>query len=164
MGLCIMTAHLKYLPNILLLNTYVDDGLQALTASTPVRPSRPAAAAARALPQRPWHTCRLRALQGRSLHKASRRRSSGVAAAPRAMVNVDFSPALVLGLGMVAGGLLLYNVRLSRPWISRDYDVVISSISILTGGILVFQVRRAQAVGLSQCHRCARRWTVDGGA
>jgi len=80
------------------------------------------------------------------------------------MVNVDFSPALVLGLGMVAGGLLLYNVRLSRPWISRDYDVVISSISILTGGILVFQVRRAQAVGLSQCHRCARRWTVDGGA
>lgn len=80
------------------------------------------------------------------------------------MVNVDFSPALVLGLGMVAGGLLLYNVRLSRPWISRDYDVVISSISILTGGILVFQVRRAQAVGLSQRHRSARRWTVDGGA
>ena len=62
-------------------------------------------------------------------------------AAPLAMVNVDFSPALVLGLGMVAGGLLLYNVRLSRPYISRDYDVVISSISILVGGILVFQVQ-----------------------
>lgn len=59
------------------------------------------------------------------------------------MVNVDFSPALVLGLGMVGGGLLLYNVRLSRPWISRDYDVVISSVSILTGGILVFQVLQA---------------------
>jgi Ycf66 protein N-terminus len=56
------------------------------------------------------------------------------------MVNVDFSPALVLGLGMVAGGVLLYNVRINRPWISRDYDVVISSISVLVGGILIFQV------------------------
>lgn len=56
------------------------------------------------------------------------------------MVNVDFTPSLVLGLGMIGGGLGLYQVRLSRPWISRDYDVVISSISILTGGILVFQV------------------------
>jgi hypothetical protein len=57
------------------------------------------------------------------------------------MVNVDFTPSLVLGLGMIGGGLALYQVRLSRPWISRDYDVVISSISILTGGILVFQVQ-----------------------
>ena len=56
------------------------------------------------------------------------------------MVNVDFTPSLVLGLGMIGGGLGLYQVRLSRPSISRDYDVVISSISILTGGILVFQV------------------------
>lgn len=59
---------------------------------------------------------------------------------PQAMVNVDFSPALVLGLGMVAGGVLLYNVRVNRPWISRDYDVVISSVSVLVGGILIFQV------------------------
>ena len=56
------------------------------------------------------------------------------------MVNVDFSPALILGLGMVAGGVLLYNVRINRPWISREYDVVISSISVLVGGILIFQV------------------------
>lgn len=56
------------------------------------------------------------------------------------MVNVDFSPALILGLGMVAGGVLLYNVRINRPYISRDYDVVISSISVLVGGILIFQV------------------------
>ena len=62
-----------------------------------------------------------------------------------AMVNVDFTPSLVLGLGMIGGGLALYQVRLSRPWISRDYDVVISSISILTGGILVFQVPPASA-------------------
>ena len=65
------------------------------------------------------------------------------ATGPVAMVNVDFTPSLVLGLGMIGGGLGLYQVRLSRPWISRDYDVVISSISILTGGILVFQVNPA---------------------
>lgn len=56
------------------------------------------------------------------------------------MVNVDLSPSLLLGVGMIGGGLALYQVRLSRPWISRDYDVVISSIAILTGGILIFQV------------------------
>ena len=57
------------------------------------------------------------------------------------MVNVDLSPSLLLGLGMIGGGLALYQVRLAKPWISRDYDVVISSIAILTGGILVFQAR-----------------------
>lgn len=62
-------------------------------------------------------------------------------ASPMAMVNVDFSPSLLLGIGMIGGGLALYQVRLSKPWISRDYDVVISSIAILTGGILIFQVR-----------------------
>lgn len=62
------------------------------------------------------------------------------AASPVAMVNVDFSPSLLLGIGMIGGGLALYQVRLSKPWISRDYDVVISSVAILTGGILIFQV------------------------
>ena len=56
------------------------------------------------------------------------------------MVNVDFSPALVLGIFTMAGGALLYNNRLRRPRVSRDYDVTIASISVLVGGILVFQV------------------------
>lgn len=28
-----------------------------------------------------------------------------------------------------------------KPWISKDYDVVVSCISLLVGGILIFQVR-----------------------
>ena len=58
-----------------------------------------------------------------------------------AMVNVDFSPATILGAGLVGLGLALYQVRAAKPWISRDYDVIISSVAILTGGILIFQVR-----------------------
>ena len=55
------------------------------------------------------------------------------------MVNVDFSPALVLGAGLVGGGLALYQLRRLRPSLSRDFDVVVSSIAIFSGGILVFQ-------------------------
>jgi len=55
------------------------------------------------------------------------------------MVNVDLSPATILGTSMVLSGLALYQVRASKPWLSRDYDVVISSIAVLTGGIIVFQ-------------------------
>jgi len=57
----------------------------------------------------------------------------------RAMVNLELSPAVVLGVGMLSGGIVLYNVRSQRPEISRDADVVISSVSVLVGGILVFQ-------------------------
>ncbi|KAK9832484.1 hypothetical protein WJX81_001075 [Elliptochloris bilobata] len=55
------------------------------------------------------------------------------------MVNVDFSPALVLGMGFVACGLSLYQLRRIQPELSRDFDVVVSSIAIFSGGILVFQ-------------------------
>jgi Ycf66 protein N-terminus len=94
--------------------------------------------------QQPWRRRQLTALMSRQRRRSHNRSSR--TAAPRAMVNVDFSPALILGLGMVAGGVLLYNVRINRPWISRDYDVVISSISVLVGGILIFQVGSAMGV------------------
>ena len=55
------------------------------------------------------------------------------------MVNVDFSPALVLGMGLIGGGLALYQLRRARPSVSRDFDVVASSVAIFSGGILVFQ-------------------------
>ncbi|KAK9829487.1 hypothetical protein WJX72_006160 [[Myrmecia] bisecta] len=55
------------------------------------------------------------------------------------MVNVDFSPALVLGLGMIAGGLGLSQMQRVRPWLSRDFDLVMSCVAIFSGGILVFQ-------------------------
>lgn len=69
-----------------------------------------------------------------------RRRRCG-ATQTLAMVNVDFSPALVLGMGFVACGLSLYQLRRIQPELSRDFDVVVSSIAIFSGGILVFQVR-----------------------
>ena len=68
--------------------------------------------------------------------------SASLAAAsslPLAMVNVDFSPALVLGMGLIGGGLALYQLRRARPSVSRDFDVVASSVAIFSGGILVFQ-------------------------
>ena len=56
-----------------------------------------------------------------------------------ALVNVEFGPSTVLGVGMVLGGLGLYQVRAMRPALSRDYDIMFSSIALLTGGILIFQ-------------------------
>ena len=68
---------------------------------------------------------------------AARRRPAPRAAT--AMVNVDFSPALFLGMGLIGGGLTLYQLRRFRPGLSRDFDVIVSSVAIFSGGILVFQ-------------------------
>ena len=57
----------------------------------------------------------------------------------KAMVNVDVSPSVILGVGLIGSGVSLWQIRQSKPWISKDYDVVISCISLLVGGILIFQ-------------------------
>jgi len=57
----------------------------------------------------------------------------------RALVNVDFGPAMILGSGMVASGLALYQVRVVRPEVSKDYDIMFASVALLCGGILIFQ-------------------------
>ena len=59
---------------------------------------------------------------------------------PLAMVNVDVSPAVILGVGLIGAGISLWQIRRVKPWLSRDFDVVVSSISLLVGGILIFQV------------------------
>ncbi len=56
-------------------------------------------------------------------------------------MNVDFSPALILGMGLIAGGLALYQLRRLQPDISRDFDVIVSAVATFSGGILIFQVR-----------------------
>lgn len=77
----------------------------------------------------------------------TRRRSRGPACASvlgtRAMVNVDFSPALLLGMSLVGAGLFLYQLRRIQPEISRDFDVVVSAVATFSGGILIFQVSSA---------------------
>jgi len=55
------------------------------------------------------------------------------------MVNVDVSPSVILGVGLIGSGVSLWQIRQTRPWISKDYDVVVSCISLLVGGILIFQ-------------------------
>ena len=55
------------------------------------------------------------------------------------MVNVDMSPSVILGVGLIGSGVSLWQIRQSKPWISKDYDVVVSCISLLVGGILIFQ-------------------------
>lgn len=57
-----------------------------------------------------------------------------------AMINVDGSPPLFLGAGMILAGAVLYQLRNSRPYITKDFDIVLSCIAIFAGGILVFQV------------------------
>ena len=91
----------------------------------------------------PAHVRRWPRSQWRLLGQAARvqRRGRRGAVQTVAMVNVDFSPALVLGMGFVACGLSLYQLRRIQPELSRDFDVVVSSIAIFSGGILVFQVR-----------------------
>lgn len=57
------------------------------------------------------------------------------------LVAVDYSqPAIWLGLGLIGGGLSLYQLRSVQPRLSRDFDVVVSSVVIFSGGILIFQV------------------------
>ena len=55
-------------------------------------------------------------------------------------MNVDFSPALLLGMSLIAGGLALYQLRRLQPDISRDFDVIVSAVATFSGGILIFQV------------------------
>ena len=69
----------------------------------------------------------------------SRRSRSTTAVKPLAMVNVDVSPSVILGVGLIGAGVSLWQIRQSKPWISKDYDVVVSCISLLVGGILIFQ-------------------------
>lgn len=62
-------------------------------------------------------------------------------AIPLAMIQVDYSqPAIWLGLGLIGGGLGLYQLRRVQPILSKDSDIVVSSVLIFSGGILVFQV------------------------
>ena len=57
----------------------------------------------------------------------------------RGLVSIDLGPAAVLGTSLMVSAIALYQVRASRPEVSRDKDVFFSSIGLLCGGILVFQ-------------------------
>eukprot|EP00884_Botryococcus_braunii_P007190 jgi/Botrbrau1/16472/Bobra.0142s0066.1 len=58
---------------------------------------------------------------------------------PQALVAVEWNPAVFIGLALVGGGVVLYQLRSVRPEISRDFDIVASSVCIFSGGILITQ-------------------------
>ena len=53
--------------------------------------------------------------------------------------SVDVGPAAVLGTSLMLSSIALYQIRATRPEVSRDKDVFFSSVGLLCGGILVFQ-------------------------
>ena len=75
----------------------------------------------------------------RSPKNKPRRRARAAPLAVRALVNIDLGPSAILGASVMVSAIGLYQVRASRPEVSRDQDVFFSSIGLLTGGILVFQ-------------------------
>jgi Ycf66 protein N-terminus len=66
---------------------------------------------------------------------------------PKALVAVEWNPAVFIGLALVGGGLVLYQLRSLRPEISRDFDIVASSVCIFSGGILITQVFHMTLIG-----------------
>ena len=76
------------------------------------------------------------------------------------MVNVDFSPALLLGMSLIAGGLALYQLRRVQPDISRDFDVIVSAVATFSGGILIFQVGYDNPVSPTRC-ASQHAWTLQ---
>ena len=81
------------------------------------------------------HSCRQRGRNGGRRGGRSRMRTCST----QAMVNVDFGPGTVLGFGLIAGGYLLVQARAFKPEVSRDLDIFLSSVVMMSGGILVFQ-------------------------
>ena len=75
------------------------------------------------------------------------------------MINVDGSPPLFLGAGMIAAGAVLYQLRNSRPYITKDFDIVLSCIAIFAGGILVFQVTGHPCARPPLCNLLANPWS-----
>lgn len=71
------------------------------------------------------------------------------AVCPVALVAVEWNPAVFIGLGLVGGGLVLYQLRSLRPELSRDFDIVASSVLIFSGGILITQVRSSAVHGIT---------------
>lgn len=55
------------------------------------------------------------------------------------MIYMELAPSALLGLFLTMSGILLYIIRIKEKNLSRDYDLLFSSIGCLCGGILIFQ-------------------------
>jgi hypothetical protein len=52
---------------------------------------------------------------------------------------MELAPSTLLGLCLSLSGILLYFIKIREKKLSRDYDLLFSSIGCLCGGILIFQ-------------------------
>ncbi len=103
------------------------------------RPSSPVAAVGNRLSQRVALAGSARLAPQTRASAPRPRRSRRAPLRTLALVNVDLGPAAVLGASVMTSAIALYQVRASRPEVSRDQDVFFSSVGLLCGGILVFQ-------------------------
>ena len=53
------------------------------------------------------------------------------------MINISFSPNIILGLILIVGVTLLYLLRVVKPEVARDEDIFFATIGLVYSGILV---------------------------
>lgn len=80
------------------------------------------------------------------------------------MINVELSPATYLGVVLIGSGITLLQIRNQKPVLSRDTDIIAACISILAGGILIFQVLQCATLHLLVCasqYTRVQGWRLD---
>ena len=53
------------------------------------------------------------------------------------MINISFSPNIILGIILIIGVTLLYLLRLVKPEVARDEDIFFATIGLLYSCILM---------------------------
>ena len=53
------------------------------------------------------------------------------------MINISFSPNIILGLILIIGVTLLYLLRLVKPEVARDEDIFFATIGLLYSCIIM---------------------------
>ena len=70
------------------------------------------------------------------------------------MINLDFNASTFLGVCLVGSSIGLYTIRKVSPELSRDSDVILSTVGIAAGSILTFQGWRLDPI-LLFCQTCS---------
>nr|YP_010932647.1 hypothetical chloroplast RF66 [Klebsormidium dissectum]WKT06516.1 hypothetical chloroplast RF66 [Klebsormidium dissectum] len=70
------------------------------------------------------------------------------------MINLDFNASILLGVCLIGTSIALYAIRKINPELSRDSDIIFSTIGIAAGSILTFQGWRLDPI-LLFCQTCS---------
>nr|NP_683772.1 hypothetical chloroplast RF66 [Chaetosphaeridium globosum]AAM96586.1 hypothetical chloroplast RF66 [Chaetosphaeridium globosum] len=55
------------------------------------------------------------------------------------MIHMEIGPSTFVGICLIIMGIILYLLKTQKPEVSKEYDLLFSSIGLLSGGILIFQ-------------------------